>query len=182
VLLSFGFWLSGNYFLAVFSACFAVIMGWPFVAVVFIPLGLDLLLKAGFFKVLIITAAAIPPPSPAPWLPSRDRLAQMRCLDCSCHAAFLVNTACLQVLLWGVTGLAVFLSTSVAVDYHYYGSPLIAVWNLVHYNVFAPKGSELYGVEEWPFYFINLFLNFNVVFVLSLVALPVRTRHFLATD
>lgn len=91
----------------------------------------------------------------------------------------MVNAACLQVLLWGVTGLAVFLSTSVAVDYHYYGSPLIAVWNLVHYNVFAPKGSELYGVEEWPFYFINLFLNFNVVFVLSLVALPVRTLPFL---
>jgi alpha-1,2-mannosyltransferase len=126
VLLSFGFWLSGSYFLAVFSACFAVIMGWPFVAVVFVPLGLDLLLKAGFFK----------------------------------------------VLLWGLTGLAVFLSTSIAVDHHYYGSPLIAVWNLVHYNVFAPKGSELYGVEEWPFYFINLFLNFNVVFVLSLIALP----------
>jgi hypothetical protein len=52
VLLSFGFWLAGSYFLAVFSACFAVIMGWPFVAVVFIPLGLDLLLKAGFFKVI----------------------------------------------------------------------------------------------------------------------------------
>jgi hypothetical protein len=76
VLLSFGFWLSGNYFLAVFSACFAVIMGWPFVAVVFIPLGLDLLLKAGFFKVPITitaAAAAIPPPAPRP--PSRGRFA-----------------------------------------------------------------------------------------------------------
>jgi len=78
-----------------------------------------------------------------------------------------------KMLLWGITGVAVFLSISVAVDNYYYGVPLVSVWNLVHYNVFAPKGSELYGVEEWPYYFINLFLNFNVVFVLSLIALPV---------
>ncbi len=71
-------------------------------------------------------------------------------------------------------GLALFLVPSVLVDDYYYGKPVIAVWNLIRYNVFDPHhGSELYGVEEWPFYFINLFLNFNVTFVLSLFALPV---------
>lgn len=28
------------------------------------------------------------------------------------------------------------------------------------------------GTEPWPFYFINGFLNFNVVFILALLALP----------
>ena len=28
------------------------------------------------------------------------------------------------------------------------------------------------GTEPWPFYFINGFLNFNVVFVLALLSLP----------
>ena len=35
-------------------------------------------------------------------------------------------------------------------------------------NVF----SSLSGVEPWTFYFLNGFLNFNLVFVLALVSLP----------
>ena len=31
-------------------------------------------------------------------------------------------------------------------------------------------GSELYGVEPWTYYFKNLFLNFNCIFVLALTS------------
>ncbi len=34
-------------------------------------------------------------------------------------------------------------------------------------------GPTLYGVEPWTFYFQNLFLNFNFVFLLALLSLPV---------
>ena len=31
----------------------------------------------------------------------------------------------------------------------------------------------LVGIEPWTFYFLNGFLNFNVIFPMALVALPV---------
>ena len=45
--------------------------------------------------------------------------------------------------------------------------------NIVLYNVFGGGGPDLYGVEPWTFYFVNGILNFNFVFVLALVSLPV---------
>jgi len=127
ILLSFGFWFSANYFWAVFSTGLGIILGWPFVAVMFIPLGLDLLYQNGFLK----------------------------------------------VFLWAVITIVFFLAPSVLVDYHYYKRPVIAVWNLIYYNVFDPNtGSQLYGVEPWSFYFINSFLNFSFFFFISLISLP----------
>jgi len=37
------------------------------------------------------------------------------------------------------------------------------------------------GVEPWSYYFVNCFLNFNVVFVMALFSLPfvVRTTNLL---
>ena len=46
-------------------------------------------------------------------------------------------------------------------------------WNIVKYNIFSSTGGpDLYGVEPWTFYFKNLSLNFNLWFVLALLALP----------
>jgi hypothetical protein len=45
--------------------------------------------------------------------------------------------------------------------------------NIVLYNVFSEHGPDLYGTSPWTFYFLNGFLNFNVVFILALVSLPV---------
>jgi alpha-1,2-mannosyltransferase len=88
------------------------------------------------------------------------------------------------------------------VDWYYYGKPVIAVWNILFYNVLNPTsglfdlvslclfvstllarstiihfdttgGSQLYGVEPWNYYFVNLFLNFNIIFFLALCSLPV---------
>ncbi|KAI5289199.1 mannosyltransferase, partial [Ascosphaera acerosa] len=42
------------------------------------------------------------------------------------------------------------------------------------YNVFggAGRGPDIYGVEPWPFYLLNLALNFNGWFVLAMAAAP----------
>lgn len=46
-------------------------------------------------------------------------------------------------------------------------------WNIVKYNIFSSTGGpDLYGTEPWTFYFKNLTLNFNIWFILALLALP----------
>jgi alpha-1,2-mannosyltransferase len=47
-------------------------------------------------------------------------------------------------------------------------------WNIVAYNVFggAGKGPNIYGTEPWHFYVRNLFLNFNIWFLLALLSMP----------
>ena len=59
------------------------------------------------------------------------------------------------------------------VNLFFYQKPAIVWWNIVRYNIFSSdKGPELYGTEPWDFYIKNLILNFNVWFVLAMLALP----------
>lgn len=46
--------------------------------------------------------------------------------------------------------------------------------NIVLYNIFsgAGRGPDIYGTEPWHFYIRNLLLNFNIWFVLAVLALP----------
>ncbi|KAG8141607.1 hypothetical protein E2320_007207, partial [Naja naja] len=73
-------------------------------------------------------------------------------------------------LQWSLVSLLVFLVPMVAIDSYHYGKLVVAPLNIILYNVFTPHGPDLY--EPWSFYFINGFLNFNVAFVLALLALP----------
>ncbi|XP_062567596.1 alpha-1,2-mannosyltransferase ALG9-like [Saccostrea cucullata] len=73
---------------------------------------------------------------------------------------------------WCLVALVLFLVPSMHIDFHYYGKLVIAPLNIVLYNVFTDHGPDLYGVEPFSFYFLNGFLNFNVMFVLALVSLP----------
>ncbi|KAG9351484.1 hypothetical protein JZ751_022734 [Albula glossodonta] len=73
---------------------------------------------------------------------------------------------------WTLVALLLFLAPVVAVDSYYYGKLVIAPLNIILYNVFTPHGPDLYGTEPWHYYFVNGFLNFNVVFVLALLSLP----------
>jgi alpha-1,2-mannosyltransferase len=40
----------------------------------------------------------------------------------------------------------------------------------VKYNVLSTKGPDLYGTEPWTFYFINGTLNFNLMFLASILS------------
>lgn len=82
---------------------------------------------------------------------------------------------------WSVASALVILLPQVLCDSHYYGKPVLASLNIVLYNVFTPHGPDLYGTEPAQFYLMNGFLNFNFVFLLALVALPVllATKYLL---
>ncbi len=71
-----------------------------------------------------------------------------------------------------VAGL-VLAAADIGVNTFFYKKVEFVAWNIVKYNVFASTGGpDLYGTEPWPFYFKNLALNFNIWFVLALLALP----------
>ncbi|KAK3094553.1 hypothetical protein FSP39_003298 [Pinctada imbricata] len=72
-----------------------------------------------------------------------------------------------------IVALALFLVPTVLVDSNYYGKLVITPLNIVLYNVFTDHGPDLYGVEPFSFYFVNGFLNFNVIFILAIFCLPI---------
>lgn len=66
---------------------------------------------------------------------------------------------------WSAISAAVVLIPTVAMDTMHYGKLVIAPFNIVKYNVLGGAGPNLYGTEPFSFYFINGFLNFNIVWV-----------------
>lgn len=55
-------------------------------------------------------------------------------------------------------------------DTNMYGKLVIAPWNIVKYNIFSSKGPDLYGTEPWTYYLVNGTLNFNLIFIASLLS------------
>lgn len=76
---------------------------------------------------------------------------------------------------WCVISAVSILTPQIICDSYYYGKPVFASLNIVMYNVFTSHGPDLYGTEPPQFYLINGFLNFNFVFILALLVLPVLT-------
>ncbi|KAK2810090.1 hypothetical protein FQN50_003284 [Emmonsiellopsis sp. PD_5] len=68
----------------------------------------------------------------------------------------------------------VFLALEVAIDSLFYRKLTVVPWNIVSYNVFggSGKGPDIFGTEPWTFYIRNLLLNFNIWFILALLAAP----------
>ena len=54
-------------------------------------------------------------------------------------------------------------------------------WRIVMYNVFSDseRGPNIFGTEPWHFYMRNLLLNFNIWFLLALIAGPLLGLNFL---
>ena len=76
-------------------------------------------------------------------------------------------------LTWSVASALVILLPQILCDSHYYGKPVMASLNILLYNVFTSHGPDLYGTEPAQFYLMNGVLNFNLVFLLALAAIPV---------
>lgn len=70
------------------------------------------------------------------------------------------------------------------INLFFYKKAVVVSWNIITYNIFSSgTGPELYGVEPWDFYLRNLALNFNIWFVLALLALPLfLIQKLLATS
>lgn len=66
---------------------------------------------------------------------------------------------------------------SLAVDWAFFGRPVVPALQIVLYNVIGSGGdagdavgAELYGTEPWTFFFKNGFLNFNLIFPIALMS------------
>lgn len=57
---------------------------------------------------------------------------------------------------------------------------MVVPWRIVMYNVFSGsgRGPAIFGTEPWDFYMRNLLLNFNVWFLLALLAGPLLAMEF----
>jgi alpha-1,2-mannosyltransferase len=66
-----------------------------------------------------------------------------------------------------------------AIDWFFYRQFVVVPWRLVFYNIFAGKGRgpEIFGTEPYHYYLRNLLLNFNVWFLLAMVAAPLVLLH-----
>lgn len=55
-----------------------------------------------------------------------------------------------------------------------YKKMVLVPLNIIMYNVFggSDRGPDIFGTEPWHFYIRNLLLNFNIWFILALLALP----------
>lgn len=91
----------------------------------------------------------------------------------------MIEAGIVKLISSALLSLVLFMGPSLAVDYFYYQKPVIAMWNILTYNVFnSHAGAELYGVEPWYYYLMNGFLNFNIVLGLALVSAPVSTNRY----
>lgn len=66
---------------------------------------------------------------------------------------------------WSVISAVVILVPMMLIDSSHYGRFVIAPWNIIRYNIFGGAGPNLYGTEPFSYYFINGFLNFNIIWV-----------------
>ncbi|XP_039267565.1 alpha-1,2-mannosyltransferase ALG9-like [Styela clava] len=75
-----------------------------------------------------------------------------------------------QFAKWCFVALVTMLLPCMAIDSYYYGKPVIASLNIVHYNVFTQHGPDIYGVQPLSYYLLNGFLNFNLAFILAILS------------
>ena len=64
-------------------------------------------------------------------------------------------------------------SALITVDSYYFGRLVFAPLNIVLYNIFSKSGPTLYGTEPVTYYLMNLFLNFNLMFISMVLYLPI---------
>ncbi|GMT14335.1 hypothetical protein PFISCL1PPCAC_5632, partial [Pristionchus fissidentatus] len=75
-------------------------------------------------------------------------------------------------ILHALVALLIVATPLLAVDTWFYGKRVLAPLNIILYNIFSEHGPDLYGVEPLSYYVKNLVLNWNVVSLLWLGALP----------
>jgi alpha-1,2-mannosyltransferase len=145
--------------------CYAVagIVGWPFAVLLGVPVILEQLFVRGTFDRVL-------PDQTALWASKRAR---------GLFIALVVgaSVAVRSLLPFLPVRLLTFLSFQipvVLVDSLAYQKLAIVPLNIIKYNLFPTPGAgpELYGTEPWYFYILNALLNFNILFPLALISLP----------
>ena len=141
-----GSWMQNHVRLFILSSILSIVVGWPFSGVISIPIGLHILLEPLLSNTSHNHAVV-----------KRRMMASIRYL-----------------LRWTILIAVSVLVPLIVIDSLHYGKLTFASFNIVMYNVLSKeKGPELYGTEPWSFYPYNLFLNFNLMFSVSIALLPV---------
>lgn len=77
-----------------------------------------------------------------------------------------------RVILGALFSLIYILLPSLGIERYYYGRWTLPSLNAIIYNVLSASGGpELFGVEPWYHYPLNLMLNFNIFMPVSLVSM-----------
>ncbi len=132
-----------------------LVTGWPFCAVLFVPLGFQAVYYAYNMEKLN---------------------------DTTTTTSRVINVV---YLLTRVTGYAILIQAMVfMVDYKYYGIIISPTWNIFKYNTGLGGGDginrdNLYGVEDVSYYIKNLFLNWNGIALMGVMALPLLVLKWL---
>mmetsp|Transcript_14146 Transcript_14146/g.29748 ORF Transcript_14146/g.29748 Transcript_14146/m.29748 type:complete len:583 (+) Transcript_14146:480-2228(+) len=149
--------LRGKDTISIFWGLVAVLaVGWPFCAVLFISTGFWALWKAGFSTPFDKHTTSSNEPKGQSWIAQVVRV--------------VIRTIFYTIAIQ---------STIMAVDFYHYGKIVSPVWNIFAYNA-QSGGDELYGVEPLSYYIKNLTLNFNLVAMLAILALPLIMLRILA--
>jgi alpha-1,2-mannosyltransferase len=118
-------WWHQQYKLAIFFTAISVLLGWPFVGLISLPILYDIVIRRKKIRTFII---------------------------------------------WSIISGVTVLLPMIILDSSYYGKQVIAPLNIVLYNVFKKDGGpNLYGTEPFSYYIFNGFLNFNIIWLLSLM-------------
>ena len=138
--------------------------GWPFCAVLFVPLGLKAVHHAYVNAKVDAIANA-----------GGQKQKQNERKD---GASTVIRIGAVVKLLLRVVGYCIIIQSFVtAVDYVYYGKVISPTWNIFVYNTgWGGDGinrDELYGVDDCMYYIKNLILNWNGVAVMGVCAIPV---------
>ncbi|CAK5081843.1 unnamed protein product [Meloidogyne enterolobii] len=115
--------------LSIFCTAFSALIGWPFSAILGLPIVIEMLII-------------------------RKRKLALKFLF---YSIIFGLSICLLLFI---------------VDTHFFGRPVLAPLNIIFYNIFSSNGPNLYGKEPISFYLKNLFLNFNIAFILAIFAIP----------
>lgn len=141
--------------------------GWPFCAALFVPIGIHAVWNTASHRsrtsnnngAVVVVEVVLGETE------TKSNLVVENKINFNFGAIIhLVIWSCLHAVLIGF-GVAL-------VDYYSYGFWAFPTWNIFVYNS-QGGGDELYGVEPFSYYVKNLALNFNVVSLLGVMALPV---------
>eukprot|EP01084_Bolivina_argentea_P026111 48501_1 len=132
LLLSFGCFFRQYRVCAIWFMGCAAIIGWPFIALLAVPLAIDCIMFYGMIGFIA------------------------------------------YVVVFG----SILCGASIAIDLYFYGKYVLPPLNIFLYNLSLTSSSDnaslsgqnLYGVDDWTYYVKNLILNWNIVYVLAIVA------------
>jgi alpha-1,2-mannosyltransferase len=170
LLLSWGFWLAGHTSLSLVSAVTGLLLGWPFAIVALVPMGLHMVLHAALAAKETKKAAGGAAATVTPGSSSSSSLFPLSALAVRPDALW----ALARLVVIGAGSSVAVLGLCAVVDKAFYGTWLLAPWNIILYNAFGHggggQGSNLYGVEPASYFVANLALNFNVIAVAALAS------------